>query len=172
MAEPTIKSTAGKTGTRLAFIDWARGLAALVMLQGHSFHSFTRTDLRNQGPYVFSQFVGGEAPALFLFLTGITYAFLMDSQERKQASNGQKIRAALASFKNADKIKQVRGAGLMLGIALHASDAAPVVQKALSLGLVINATSKNVLRLAPALTIPTADLDEALPLLDQALTAI
>ena len=68
---------------RLAFIDWTRGLAALVMLQGHTFHSFTRNDLRTGGPYMLSQFVGGLPPAMFLFLTGITFAFLMDSQDRK-----------------------------------------------------------------------------------------
>jgi uncharacterized membrane protein len=80
---------------RLAFIDWTRGLAALIMLQGHTFNSFTRTDLRPQGPYMLSQFVGGLPPAAFLFLTGITFAFLMDSQERKGASTWNRIWAAL-----------------------------------------------------------------------------
>lgn len=83
-----------KTG-RLAFIDWTRGLAALVMLQGHTFNSFLRTDLRPQGPYMISQMLGGMPPAIFLFLTGITFAFLMDSQEKKQAGPWQKIIAAL-----------------------------------------------------------------------------
>jgi uncharacterized membrane protein len=68
---------------RLAFLDWTRGLAAVVMLHGHVYHSFTRPDLRDLGPYVMSQFVGGVAPATFLFLTGITFAFLMESRERK-----------------------------------------------------------------------------------------
>lgn len=84
-----------KKASRLAFIDWARGLAAFVMLQGHSFHSFTRNDLRNQGPYILSQFFGGEAPALFLFITGITFAFLMHSRERQGASSWQRVKAAL-----------------------------------------------------------------------------
>ena len=69
---------------RLAFLDWTRGLAALVMLQGHTFHSFTRNDLRDKGPYILSQFVGGLPPALFLVITGITFAFLMDSRERER----------------------------------------------------------------------------------------
>ncbi len=60
------------------------------MLQGHTFHSFTRTDLREQGPYMLSQFVGGLPPAMFLFLTGITFAFLMDSQDRKGARRGKR----------------------------------------------------------------------------------
>lgn len=85
------KSTTG----RLAFIDWTRGLAAVVMIQGHTFHSFTRTDLRDKGPYVLSQFLGGLPPAIFLFLTGITFAFLMHSQEKQNASGWKRIVAAL-----------------------------------------------------------------------------
>ena len=83
------------TTDRLAFIDWTRGLAAVVMLQGHTFHSFTRNDLRDKGPYVFSQFLGGLPPALFLFLTGITFAFLMNSKEKQGAGAWRRVVAAL-----------------------------------------------------------------------------
>ena len=68
---------------RLQYLDWLRGLGAVVMLQGHVFHSFLKPELRDGGPYMTSQFVGGMPPAIFLFLTGITLAFLMDSAERK-----------------------------------------------------------------------------------------
>jgi uncharacterized membrane protein len=91
MADNLQKPTAG----RLAFIDWTRGFAALVMLQGHTFNSFTRTDLRPGGPYMLSQLAGGLPPAIFLFLTGITFAFLMDSQDRKGGTATQKIWGAL-----------------------------------------------------------------------------
>ena len=84
-----------KASGRLAFIDWTRGFAAVIMLQGHTFDSFTRTDLRNQGPFVLSQFFGGMPPAIFLFLTGITFAFLMHSQERRGATSWQRVVAAL-----------------------------------------------------------------------------
>lgn len=80
---------------RLAFIDWTRGFAALVMLQGHTFDSFTRTDLRDKGPFMLSQFYGGLPPAIFLFLTGITFAFLMDSQSKQPNTSWQRIVAAL-----------------------------------------------------------------------------
>jgi hypothetical protein len=53
------------------------------MLQGHVFHSFLKPELRQGGAYLMSQFVGGMPPAIFLFLTGATLAFLMDSTERK-----------------------------------------------------------------------------------------
>jgi uncharacterized membrane protein len=68
---------------RLLYLDWLRGIAAVTMLQGHVFHSFLRNDLRTGGPYLMSQFAGGMPPAVFLFLLGVTFAFLMDSQERK-----------------------------------------------------------------------------------------
>ena len=76
---------------RLPYLDWLRGVAALTMLQGHVFHSFMRNDLRTGGPYMMSQFVGGMPPAVFLFLLGVTFAFLMDSQERKGISGAGRV---------------------------------------------------------------------------------
>ncbi|MDQ2844360.1 MAG: heparan-alpha-glucosaminide N-acetyltransferase domain-containing protein, partial [Acidobacteriota bacterium] len=84
-----------KSSGRLAFIDWTRGFAAVIMLQGHVFDSFTRTDLRDKGPFILSQFLGGMPPAIFLFLTGITFAFLMDSQDRRGAKPWARVVAAL-----------------------------------------------------------------------------
>ena len=72
-----------------------RGVAATIMLQGHTFHSFTRTDLRDQGPYVLSQFFGGIGPAIFLFLTGITYGFMMQRGERGALSMRERWLVAL-----------------------------------------------------------------------------
>ena len=68
---------------RLQYLDWVRGLGALIMLQGHAFHSFLKPELRDGAPYVFSQFAGGMPPAIFLFLTGVTLAFLMDTTGKK-----------------------------------------------------------------------------------------
>jgi uncharacterized membrane protein len=80
---------------RLLYLDWVRGAAALVMLQGHVFQSFLRNDLREGGPYMMSQFAGGMPPAVFLFLLGVTFAFLMDSQEKKGVSAAGRWRASL-----------------------------------------------------------------------------
>jgi uncharacterized membrane protein len=80
---------------RLRYLDWTRGIAALVMLQGHVFQSFLRNDLREGGPYVMSQFLGGMPPAVFLFLLGVTFAFLMDSQESKGFSAASRFLAAI-----------------------------------------------------------------------------
>jgi len=78
---------------RLQYLDWLRGLGAVIMLQGHVFHSFLKPELREGGPFLLSQFVGGMPPAIFLFLTGITLAFLMDSTERKGLSPGGRLEA-------------------------------------------------------------------------------
>lgn len=80
---------------RLGFIDWTRGAATLVMLQGHVWESFTHKDLRDTGVYMMSQFPGGVAPAVFLFLSGVTLAFLIDSREQKGAGPKQRMFAAL-----------------------------------------------------------------------------
>lgn len=87
------------SASRLGFLDWTRGLAAVIMLQGHVFHSFTANNLRDGGAYVLSQFVGGITPAIFLFLTGVTLAFLMESRERQGATAGARVLAALGRAK-------------------------------------------------------------------------
>lgn len=61
------------------------------MLQGHVFDSFLRNDLRGGSAFVLSQFVGGMPPAIFLFLTGVTLSFLMDSSERKGLLPRQRV---------------------------------------------------------------------------------
>jgi len=80
---------------RLDYLDWVRGLGAVIMLQGHVFHSFLKPELRDGAPYMLSQFVGGMPPAIFLFLTGVTLAFLMDSTERKGMPPLERVLTAL-----------------------------------------------------------------------------
>src|SRR3982074_3533246 len=81
--------------SRLQFLDWTRGLGAVIMLQGHVFHSLLRQDLRASGAYILSDFLGGLPSAIFLFLAGVTLAFLMDSRGRGGAAAGERVRASL-----------------------------------------------------------------------------
>lgn len=94
------------TRNRLTYLDWLRGVAGIIMLQGHAFHSFLKPELRGGAAYMFSQFFGGMPPAIFLFLTGITLAFLMYSFERKGVSRRDRITGTL------------RRAGYLFGIAM------------------------------------------------------
>src|SRR3954468_9177982 len=82
-----------------------RGLAILLMIQCHTFNSFARMDVRNGGPYVLSQFVGGMAAPLFLFMAGMTLGFQMDSLERREPNRARRWWISL------------RRGGYILGIA-------------------------------------------------------
>ncbi len=90
---------------RLLYLDWLRGVAGIIMLQGHVFQSFLKPDQRGGATYMLSQFLGGMPPAIFLFLTGITLSFLMHSLERKGLSRRDRI------------VGTLRRAGYLLGIA-------------------------------------------------------
>jgi predicted acetylornithine/succinylornithine family transaminase len=65
-------------------------------------------------------------------------------------------------------IRDVRGAGLLVGIELS-FDATPVVAAAFERGLLINRTSSTVVRLLPPYIITPADVDAALPVLEAAI---
>jgi uncharacterized membrane protein len=80
---------------RFPFLDWMRGLAVLVMIECHTFNSFARMDVRNGGPYVLSQFVGGMAAPLFLFMAGMTFGFQMESLERREPNRWRRWLVAL-----------------------------------------------------------------------------
>jgi acetylornithine/N-succinyldiaminopimelate aminotransferase len=67
-------------------------------------------------------------------------------------------------------VKSVRGAGLMWGLELD-KPAAGVVQDAFERHLLINRTSDTVVRLLPPFIITEREIDEAVPLLEAALSA-
>jgi hypothetical protein len=90
-----LRQASSEAVSRLDFLDWTRGLGALIMLQGHAYHSFTHPAFREHTLWVYSQFLGGLPPAIFLFLTGVTLAFLMDSLDRKNLPPLQRIWGAL-----------------------------------------------------------------------------
>jgi uncharacterized membrane protein len=71
---------------RLAYIDWMRGLACLLMFQTHCYDSWLGGAARDTSFIKWSQ-LGGTLPApLFLFLAGISFALVTDKMRRKGAS--------------------------------------------------------------------------------------
>ena len=64
--------------SRLAYIDWMRGLACLVMFQTHCYDAWLGDRARNSKFFMWSQ-LGGTLPApLFLFLAGVSSALVID----------------------------------------------------------------------------------------------
>jgi len=66
-------------------------------------------------------------------------------------------------------VEGVRGDGVMRGLVLTV-DAAPVVEGALKRGLLVNRTAERVVRMLPPFTVTEAEIDEAVGILDAALT--
>ncbi len=75
-----------KPTKRIAYIDWLRGFACLVMFQTHCYDSWLGGAARDGGFLKLSQ-LGGTLPApLFLFLAGISFAMVTDKLRQKGVS--------------------------------------------------------------------------------------
>jgi uncharacterized membrane protein len=81
--------------SRLAYIDWMRGLACLLMFQTHCYDSWLGGAARQSKFFMFSQ-LGGTFPApLFLFLAGISFALVTEKLWQKGTLPGQIARATI-----------------------------------------------------------------------------
>ncbi len=74
-----------RTTKRLAYIDWMRGLACLLMFQTHAYDSWLGGAVRTGKFIIFSQLVGSFPAPAFLFLSGISFAFVTDKLRQKGA---------------------------------------------------------------------------------------
>ncbi len=74
--------------SRLAYIDWMRGLACVLMFQTHCYNSWLTPEARKSALYAWSQ-LGGTLPApLFIFLAGISFALVTQKLLEKGATRG------------------------------------------------------------------------------------
>jgi len=72
--------------SRLAYIDWMRGFACVVMFQTHCYDAWLNDAARHSRFFWWSQ-LGGTLPApLFLFLAGISFALITDKMREREAS--------------------------------------------------------------------------------------
>ena len=75
--------------SRLAYIDWLRGLACLLMFQTHCYDAWLGGTARQSTFFMWSQ-LGGTFPApLFLFLAGISFALVTDKLLHKGLAPGE-----------------------------------------------------------------------------------
>jgi uncharacterized membrane protein len=81
--------------SRLAYIDWMRGLACVLMFQTHCYDAWLNADSRKTTFFMWSQ-LGGTLPApLFLFLAGISFAMVTDKLRRKELPPNQIARTTI-----------------------------------------------------------------------------
>jgi uncharacterized membrane protein len=69
-----------------------RGLAAVIMLQGHVMDGWLRPQDRSGEWFWLSQFLGGLPAPIFLFLVGVSLAIVLDSMRAKGAQVRDMIR--------------------------------------------------------------------------------
>jgi len=99
---------------RLAYIDWMRGLACLLMFQTHSYDSWLRPDLRSTRLYGWSQ-LGGTLPApLFIFLAGVSVALVTERSRQKG------IAASILARQTILRGAEVFGLGILFRIQEYA----------------------------------------------------
>jgi uncharacterized membrane protein len=86
---------ASSPSSRLAYIDWLRGLACVLMFQTHCYDAWLGGPARNSTFFMWSQ-LGGTFPApLFLFLAGTSFALVTDKLVKKGLSANQIAKATI-----------------------------------------------------------------------------
>ena len=75
------------TPPRRPYIDWARGVAVLIMIEAHAADAWTRAPDRSSHAFSYLLMIGGFAAPLFLWLAGLGLAF---SAERALARTGSR----------------------------------------------------------------------------------
>jgi uncharacterized membrane protein len=68
---------------RLAYVDWMRGLACVLMFQTHAYDSWLSPEARKSSLFAWSR-LGGTLPApLFIFLAGVSFALVTERLREK-----------------------------------------------------------------------------------------
>lgn len=82
------------TNHRRGYLDWLRGIAVLVMIEAHTFDSWTRLSDRHSTAYAWSMIVAGFGAPAFLFLAGVAIALAAGSRQRRGLSDREVTRRA------------------------------------------------------------------------------
>src|SRR5580658_406320 len=82
----TLSTVTTAPSSRLAWIDWMRGLACVLMFQTHCYDAWLGGAARNTGFLTTSQLLGTLPAPLFLFLAGVSFALVTDKLIRKNLS--------------------------------------------------------------------------------------
>lgn len=106
--------------------------------------------------------------AVYATLTTIKSEGLVD----KVAEKGEYFKNELRKLqeKYPDKVTDVRGCGLMLGMEV-AGEGKPIVESCLANNVIVNCTAGNVIRIVPPLIISKEEIDIVVAALDKALAA-
>src|SRR5258706_7368115 len=68
---------------RLAYIDWMRGLACILMFQTHCYDSWLSPEARKSPVLIWSHLLGTFSAPLFIILAGISFALVTERLREK-----------------------------------------------------------------------------------------
>src|SRR4051794_41226072 len=71
---------------RRAFLDWARGIAVLLMVEAHTVDAWTQLKVRDTVPFRDAIVLGGFAAPLFLWLAGLAVVLAAAAAVRRGGS--------------------------------------------------------------------------------------
>lgn len=80
---------------RLAYIDWLRGFACVLMFEVHSYDSWLNASARATHFFKWSQLSGTLPAPLFLFLAGVSCALVTDKSRKKGIAPNQIMRTMI-----------------------------------------------------------------------------
>jgi uncharacterized membrane protein len=80
---------------RLAYIDWMRGLACVLMIQAHCYDSWLNSEARKTLLYRWSQELSTLPAPIFLFLSGVSFALVTEGLRHKNKSGSHIFKTAL-----------------------------------------------------------------------------
>jgi uncharacterized membrane protein len=81
------------TGARRGYIDWARGIAVLLMIVAHTSDAWTRSADRHSAAFYRVLLLGGFAAPLFLWLAGLAVALSAARTTRRLGSRAAAVHA-------------------------------------------------------------------------------
>lgn len=182
-----VKTGLGRTGTMFAFEGY--GVVADAVSLGKPLGGglplsavVGRAELLDQ--QIFSLYTLGGSPAPTAAGLAVLEVIERDDLLSNVRARGQQIQAGLDKLQTDHRIiGDVRGRGLIWGVELvtdartrapAAREAARLVYRCFELGLLVIYCGRfsNVIEMTPPLTITSADVDEMLRILDQALTDV
>jgi acetylornithine/N-succinyldiaminopimelate aminotransferase len=112
---------------------------------------------------------GGQPLAMAAAKATLETMITIDAPSKARRA-GERLAEGLGSLNG---VSEVRGAGLLVGLALSKGiDARAVTEKALEFGLVVNDPAPSVIRLCPPLIVSDDEIDEGVDRLNRAIGAV
>ena len=115
----------------------------------------------------------GGQPLTTAVALSVVRTIIQEDLPAQAEAKGERLRAQLRALEDRhSQIVDVRGQGLLIGVEFEGEVAGDVVTACRERGLLCGNLKPNVIRWVPSLTVSEAELDEAVEILDAALSAV